>query len=285
MSCQRPVSFPISLSSSSSSISRTTGPLSGARWRKHLIRLSKKWIPPSSKHYSRSGTVAAAATEKFIRRPQATVQTEDLTASQFAFMAGIKIKRGRNHQDKIDDYSDFKLSNINMTNDDIHYEESDDDTDDDDDDDDGMQPLTLDDSQLRHLTTKVTNSQHGSVPCMTSYSSTRCPIWDSRFWQRENQQKQKQHQKKKDIYEKPPSTTDKCSDVSTNDTLSSSASTLNTCHSNNLPTKPRVILKGRFKIVMGDSKDEQLASEPLVRTISTESSNVVEWRRKRTATQ
>ncbi|KAI8073082.1 hypothetical protein BC940DRAFT_290499 [Gongronella butleri] len=74
-------------------------------WRRGLAKLSRKWVlnqpldPPAR---PLSQLVAAAATEKCIRRrPRAntvdtsTIETQDLTASQFAFHAGIKVRRSR----------------------------------------------------------------------------------------------------------------------------------------------------------------------------------------------
>ncbi|KAI8335543.1 hypothetical protein BC941DRAFT_430598 [Chlamydoabsidia padenii] len=244
MACQKPLSYSVHSSSPTHSNATT---MAGTKWRKKLTRLSKKL--QSGSRQEMPMTAAAAATEKLLRRPKATVQTEDLTASQFASMAGIKIQRGRYHQE---------TDEPSMTFDD----DDDDDYSDEDSDTTEMLPF-------QQLTVKATKTHQGSLPCVTSLSSSRS-IWDARFWQQ--QQQPKQQKDKSDVM---------YSDLSTNDSLSSAASTLDTCLYTP-SSKPRVLHKGRFQIVMGDTP----TSEPLIRTGSSESSNnVVEWHRKRAMTQ
>ncbi|ORZ24315.1 hypothetical protein BCR42DRAFT_402669 [Absidia repens] len=311
MTCQQPMSslnttFPTSLSTSAISSSVTASSmLSGTAWRRNLARLSKKWKTNTRHLYPHSGTVAAAATEKIIKRPKATIQTEDLTASQFADMAGIKIKRGRNHQDTEQLGTPQQL---------MYDEDSDDDTGDDsddteDDDTDGMHALSLDHPQIRQLTTKATKMHHGSIPGMTSYSTSLStaqyhPIWDVRFWQQHNglgDIHSGQNQDNKTSTPASPaesilssssgrhsglslSTTDTCISNSLSSTSLSSA-TCSSSSSSSAP-KPRVFHKGRFQIVLGGDDTTKLSTEPLIRTISSESKkNVVEWHRKRTLTQ
>ncbi|CAO3594346.1 unnamed protein product [Absidia cylindrospora] len=316
MTYQQPMSslnttFPTSLSTSAISSSYSSM-LSGTAWRRNLSRLSKKWKTDTRHPYPHTGTVAAAATEKLIRRPKATIQTEDLTASQFADMAGIKIKRGRNHQDTGQRSTQQQQL--------MYDDDSDDDTDDDTEDDDtnDMHALSLDHPQIRHLTTKATKTHHGSIPGMTSCSTAQYhPIWDVRFWQQQQQQQrqQQQHDGLDDIHSGQQnnrtstltspvgsivsSSSDRYSDLSLSATdtcisnsLSSTSLSSATCSSSSSSSsssspKPRVFHKGRFQIVLGGDEDTmKQPNEPLIRTISSESKkNVVEWHRKRTLTQ
>ncbi|SAM07437.1 hypothetical protein [Absidia glauca] len=307
-----------SLSTQSLSSSASTM-LSGTKWRNGLVRLSKKLKRPTSRHCSPlSGTAAAAATEKLIRRPHATIQTEDLTASQFAYMAGIKIKRGRNHQEEDNDA--LEPSMILGEFDETEEEDTEDDYSDDDE---SMMmmndivPVSLDHRQRRQLTTRMgtTKMQQGSISGMTSWSysssttTTRCPpIWDVRFWQQQQQQNQQQQQQDQpgDSVQKENTTgggsllrssNSHYSDLSATETISTmdtsiansisstSLSSATSSASFSTATKPRVFHKGRFQIVLGGDTEDHCNGEPLVRTTSSDSGNVVEWHRKRTLTQ
>jgi hypothetical protein len=124
------------------------------KWKKRLSRLSNKLH--RSQHWNAtntySATVMAAATEKFIRQNKSAtpasqeieIHSEDLTASQFAHLTGIKTKRN-NAQQSI--YS-------------TDFSDSDSDTDEEEEDD--------------YFSTQRTAK---------SYQPTSRRIWDSHFWQ------------------------------------------------------------------------------------------------------
>lgn len=127
------------------------------KWKKRLINLSHK-LQRSNNHWnaSFSATAMAAATEKFIRHstPPTTnnsseiiIHSEDLTASQFANLTGIKTSYTQTYEDSEDDEED---------------EEDDDEEDEDDDD-------------SRDYYTSSLSSCHPK-------STQSMRIWDSHFW-------------------------------------------------------------------------------------------------------
>ncbi|KAK4513576.1 Acetoacetate-CoA ligase [Mucor velutinosus] len=122
------------------------------KWKKRLHKISDKlhrshnsslWNVKSSK----SATALAAATEKYIRTEstEIAIHSEDLTASQFANLTGIKTKRN-------------STTHSIYSSDDI-YSDSEDDSEDD------------------YYSTMATSTKSGSgaTPAMK--------IWDSHFWQ------------------------------------------------------------------------------------------------------
>ncbi|CAO3624047.1 unnamed protein product [Cunninghamella blakesleeana] len=244
-----------------------------------------------------SPTVIAAATEKYIRKKTTeptTIQSEDLTCSQFAFMAGIKIKKERYNEEEDDYY--YQDDNNHFL--DTDNEDEDEDEEDEEDEDENY-PFTMDD---RHMTI-LKSTQNGTMPTppsiMTSYSTSsryqHHQIWDARFWQNKQQNKPTKSKSCHSILTNNNTNNethknDQSSHYSihSNDTISSSSSTnSSSCSSSTSNLKknqspPKIIQKGRFQIVVGDHLDKQqfYQGEPLVKTSSLDSS-VVEWRRKR----
>ncbi|GAA5814006.1 hypothetical protein MFLAVUS_007496 [Mucor flavus] len=131
----------------------TVNQSNSTKWKKRLINLSHK-LHRSNNHNnhwnaaSSSATAMAAATEKFIRHStpatsEIIIYSEDLTASQFANLTGIKTKRASFYTSSPGDMS-------------VDEDESDDDEEDDD------------------FYTSSLSSFHKHQPAMK--------IWDSHFW-------------------------------------------------------------------------------------------------------
>ncbi|GAN03677.1 hypothetical protein MAM1_0045c03132 [Mucor ambiguus] len=120
------------------------------KWKKRLHKISDKLHRSHNNHHwnvksSKSATALAAATEKFIRTESTdiAIHSEDLTASQFANLTGIKTKRN-------------STTHSIYSSDDI-YSDSEDDSEDD------------------YYSTMATSTKSGTTSAMK--------IWDSHFWQ------------------------------------------------------------------------------------------------------
>ncbi|KAI8083749.1 hypothetical protein BDF21DRAFT_416527 [Thamnidium elegans] len=135
------------------------------KWKKRLINLSHK-LHLSNNHNnhwnasSSSATAMAAATEKFIRHStpatsEILIHSEDLTASQFANLTGIKTKRA----------SFYTSTPGDMSVDEDESDESDDDDESDDEEENAHDFYTASLSSSSH---------HKHQPAMK--------IWDSHFW-------------------------------------------------------------------------------------------------------
>ncbi|CAO3608803.1 unnamed protein product [Mucor hiemalis] len=130
-----------------------------SKWRKGLALLSSKLH--TNKRY-KNNTTRAAATEKILRHNANTpksvvVKCEDLTAKEFAQMAGIKIKTSEEILDE-----DLSSSGSSYCNDEDNI----------------------------YLTTKTTNTfnnNHQMTSISTTLSTKSChQIWESDFWQCDN---------------------------------------------------------------------------------------------------
>ncbi|KAI7858604.1 hypothetical protein BDC45DRAFT_498720 [Circinella umbellata] len=268
------------------------------KWKKSLSKFSK-WSAREKKLLERSPTAMAAATEKVIRHQKATstfhpIKSEDLTASQFASYAGIKIQ----HED------DWDEENVDSDNDD---DEEDDEVDDE------MVPST---SITMILQSSVGLGMAG-VPLARSCSDrggTRNKsvprIWDSEFWQQETTTRTLDNNKSKTM--KTADTTNVmittkqshpqptsimmaparsyASTTSSTSTYSVLSEYSNISSTHDVPqlvrSRPSVIHKGRFKIVLGNEEvDDENDEEKRDRQQPTFQAPVVEWRRKRSCTQ
>lgn len=207
-------------------------------------------------------TVMAAATEKVVMHRRSSpsqhqsqqIKSEDLTCSQFAHMAGIRILRENDDEDDNDDVES-----------------------DDDDDDDECAALTHGYGDQRVM---ATSSVHMGRSFSDRGGSRRSQpqIWDPAFWQHQIQQQQhdeKMHQPQPGAVMMTPLH----SYASTSSTASSYSNPSSTCSSppSLMRSGPSVIRKGRFKIVVGQDEEQQNdanAAEP----------KYVEWRRKRACT-
>ncbi|KAG2225650.1 hypothetical protein INT45_012122 [Circinella minor] len=241
----------------------------------------------------------AAATEKVIRHQKATttvhpIKSEDLTASQFASYAGIKIQ----HEDNWDE------ENVDSDNDDEEEEEEEDDDE-------------VDDEVVPSISmTMVLQSSVGlgmtGVPLARSCSDrggTRnksAPrIWDSEFWQQETTTTLDNNKTKmmkttdttnvmittKQSHPQPTSimmtpAQSYASTTSSTSTYSVLSEYSNMSSTNDVPqlvrSRPSVIHKGRFKIVLGN---EEIDDENNKEKQDRQQAPVVEWRRKRSCTQ
>ncbi|ORX43086.1 hypothetical protein DM01DRAFT_1387201 [Hesseltinella vesiculosa] len=239
-----------------------------------------------------SNTVAAAATEKCIRRTSTLIETQDLTASQFAFMAGISVKRSRYHSDQdTDDDNDDVFAEKSATgltpprrsrsmmpygrHDFDHLSSDEDDLSDSDQEDmdepvdslvDGLAPppLVATSSALRSSMLTTASSSSGSTSPSPPTTRHDCPrplamparpfsILDDRFWKPQSL----------DPAKKSPSLYDHVSHFSLVDASE-------TWHSLG---SVRVIQRGRFKITLGDEP-----SSPLHDASAT--CHVLEWHRR-----
>ncbi|KAI9251117.1 hypothetical protein EDC94DRAFT_622282 [Helicostylum pulchrum] len=136
----------------------TSNQSNSTKWKKRLINLSHK-LHRSNNHNnhwnaSSSATAMAAATEKFIRHStpvssEIVIHSEDLTASQFADLTGIKTKRASLYTSTPGDMS-------------VDEDESDEE----------------DDEDVRDFYTASLSSSHKHQPVMK--------IWDSHFWKDAN---------------------------------------------------------------------------------------------------
>ena len=204
------------------------------KWKKNLAMFSK-WSPRDKKLLT--PTALAAATEKVIRH-QRTPNSEDLTASQFASYAGIKI-----HSD-------------------------------DDDDDDEALPVHDDFKVHTFVMSSVT-----AMPMARSCSERgrKAPqIWDSEFWEHETTSTKREQQQPTSIMMAPARSY--ASTASTSSTYSAFSDCSTSNDSSDVPqlvrSRPSVIRKGRFKIVLGNEEEDEAPAQP----------QVVEWRRKRSCT-
>ncbi|KAF1801660.1 hypothetical protein V8B55DRAFT_1036529 [Mucor lusitanicus] len=121
------------------------------KWKKRLHKISDKLHRSHNNYHwnvksTKSATALAAATEKFIRTESTdiAIHSEDLTASQFANLTGIKTKRN-------------STTHSIYSNDDI-YSDSEDDSEDD------------------YYSTMATSTKSGGA-------TSAMRIWDSHFWQ------------------------------------------------------------------------------------------------------
>lgn len=248
------------------------------KWKKRLIKLSHKLHRSHHNHQhhrnanssttmpTTSATALAAATEKFIRHTpsEIVIHSEDLTASQFANMTGIKTKR-----------NSLYPSHYNSD----RYEDDDDEEELDSDEDDE------DSRDYYYSTTSVSSSSKQPYqPIMR--------IWDSHFWQDGNAPAQ--HRKSLPVTSTELSAATAATAGASNRSMPSAASMgeLSTIASTKPTTAltsqplcrhasepggnkvPSMIQKGRFKIVWGNDDEETL---PVV----APTSHCVEWKRKR----
>ncbi|CAO3637069.1 unnamed protein product [Mucor hiemalis] len=198
------------------------------KWKKRLIKFSHK-LQRSHHNHQRdrnasmptSATVLAAATEKFIRHTptEIAIHSEDLTASQFANMTGIKTKR----------------NSINSFTPDKYEDEDDEDSDE-------------DDRDYYYSTTSVSSSS--KQPCQPIMR-----IWDSHFWQ--DSAAAVGHRKSLPVTSAELSSSI-TSTTSMQEIASKAATEVNShpmCRHASEPggnKVPSMIQKGRFKIVWGN---------------------------------
>lgn len=236
------------------------------KWRKGLAVFTK--LSPSKRQCYYSPTVLAAATEKVIRHRSETdddsrhdVKSEDLTASQFALEAGIKVKKKCSDDpaayDDIDDRYDYNS--------------------DPEDDQPGFSPLPM----ARSVSER---SKTQTVP----------RIWDNEFWQPSlstDQESQKRY---------PSSIAMKSYSLSSASSYShpsSMASSFSVCSGRTLSTQsehsemmmmrrgPSIIHKGRFKIVVGQETDDgDKDNRQHIINNNNKDTQTLEWRRKRSCT-
>ncbi|ORE04346.1 hypothetical protein BCV72DRAFT_231714 [Rhizopus microsporus var. microsporus] len=127
--------------------SNSTSYFDTTKWKKKLTIPLKRHR--NNVHWNGSATAKAAATEKFIRRNKQEVLSEDLTASQFANITGIKkTKRYEEEAHLSDDDADSTTTSAS-------------------------QPLSIWDSHFWHndrqTETSITSS--ASQPCISSLTS------------------------------------------------------------------------------------------------------------------
>ncbi|KAG0175233.1 hypothetical protein DFQ28_002093 [Apophysomyces sp. BC1034] len=251
------------------------------KWRKGLALFSKLSCS-QKKENEKPLTVRAAATEKIVRRrpcPSPGIHSEDLTASQFANITGIKIK-------KVGKYADGFF--------DLQADSSDDDDDDDDDDEEDKDEENDNGNDENEEPVVMTTTTIYSAPTSTSGSRAKLPrIWESNFWQRNNNNNSR--------YCPATSFSSSSSNPLSSDggftllsTSSTEASTMSLSPPNNetpyisllrhqsareRPTNPSIIQKGRFKIVIGQD-DDLTIDKPII----TPEKHCVEWKRKRSCT-
>lgn len=223
-------------------------------------RLRSVWSKWSSAREKRKvlmlPTVMAAATEKVVTHRRSSpsqsqqIKSEDLTCSQFAHMAGIRILR-ENDDDETESDND------------------------DDDVDDECAALTHGYGDQREMATSVhmgrSFSDRGS-------RRSQPQIWDPAFWQHQIQQQQ--DDKMQQTQPGAVMMTPLHSYGSTTSTTSSYSNPSSTCSSppNLMRSGPSVIRKGRFKIVVGQDEEQQQQNDDKAEP------KYVEWRRKRSCT-
>lgn len=224
-------------------------------------RLRSVWSKWSSAREKRKvlmlPTVMAAATEKVVTHRRSSpsqsqqIKSEDLTCSQFAHMAGIRILR-ENDNDETESDND------------------------DDDVDDECAALTHGYGDQREMATSVhmgrSFSDRGS-------RRSQPQIWDPAFWQHQIQQQQ-QDDKMQQTQPGAVMMTPLHSYGSTTSTTSSYSNPSSTCSSppSLMRSGPSVIRKGRFKIVVGQDEEQQQQNDDKAEP------KYVEWRRKRSCT-
>lgn len=224
-------------------------------------RLRSVWSKWSSAREKRKvlmlPTVMAAATEKVVTHRRSSpsqsqqIKSEDLTCSQFAHMAGIRILR-ENDDDETESDND------------------------DDDVDDECAALTHGYGDQREMATSVhmgrSFSDRGS-------RRSQPQIWDPAFWQHQIQQQQ-QDDKMQQTQPGAVMMTPLHSYGSTTSTTSSYSNPSSTCSSppSLMRSGPSVIRKGRFKIVVGQDEEQQQQNDDKAEP------KYVEWRRKRSCT-
>lgn len=204
-------------------------------------------------------TVMAAATEKVVMHRRSSpsqsqqIKSEDLTCSQFAHMAGIRILRENDDDD------------------------DDDDAESDEDDDDECAALTHGYGDQRMMATSVHMGRSFSDRGGSRRSQPQ--IWDPAFWQHQIQQHdEKMHQPQPGAVMMTPLH----SYASTSSTASSYSNPSSTCSSppSLMRSRPSVIHKGRFKIVVGQDEEQQQQQNDA----NNAEPKYVEWRRKRSCT-
>ncbi|KAI7885100.1 hypothetical protein K492DRAFT_172449 [Lichtheimia hyalospora FSU 10163] len=235
----------------------TMSPSSSSSSQTRLRSVWSKWSTAREKRKMLMlPTVMAAATEKVVMHRRSSpsqsqqIKSEDLTCSQFAHMAGIRILRDNDDEDDDDAESDN-----------------------DDDDDDECAALTHGYGDQRVMATSVHMGR--SFSDRSGARRSQPQIWDAAFWHNQVQQDEKMHQPQPGAVMMTPLH----SYASTTSTTSSYSNPSSTCSSppSLMRSGPSVIRKGRFKIVVGQDEDQQqndVNAEP----------NYVEWRRKRSCT-
>ncbi|ORY96436.1 hypothetical protein BCR43DRAFT_491695 [Syncephalastrum racemosum] len=264
------------------------------KWRKNFASMLSKT------HLSRkydAATVRAAATEKVVRHrshPEdpsqgvalvspATLSSEDLTASQFASLTGMKVRKLSGESDPYDDEDEDAMDGP-LTPDSTHHPSIHPNDDNDEDDDD----ISINYAFTNHTALPVQhqNAMLYQVPMARSLSTqseqrrrSHLPqIWDSAFWQ-------EQSKNAKPALNPLPLRYYASTSSTSSNRPSSMGSTFSSCSSAHSGTerpiqKPNnVIHKGRFKIVVGqetadDEENDEKPAEP----------EVLEWRRKRACT-
>ena len=228
-----------------------------SKWKKGIALLSSKYS--HKRKYQCSPTTVAAATEKVLCHNKNSnpahhshIRCEDLTAKEFAKMAGIKIKSDDDEVDGVegnDEMVDFVSVTATTAPAQQHY-------------------LSIVDEPM---TTQMT-----SVSTRTALSSKSChQIWDSDFWQCNDTSNNNNNNNNKLMKTNTNTTSSSTKTNTNNDTLF--ISRLRSCSSsmenNNNMTVPGVIQKGRFKIVVGQDD----CCEPVTQHHHV----VLEWKRKR----
>lgn len=211
------------------------------KWKRRFFNLSHKLHRTNNSHWNAasSATAMAAATEKYIRHTKITptgtseivIHSEDLTASQFANLTGIKTKRNPVY------YSSSAAG-------DMYVEDEDSDEDEDDED------------SRDFYTASVSSYKQNNQPVMK--------IWDSHFWQDNNQ--------RKSLPSIPLTTSSSMKEIASEKIELCSQPLSRHISEPGGARVPSMIQKGRFKIVWGGDDNE-----PIVRP----ESHCVEWKRKR----
>lgn len=224
------------------------------KWRKGLAVFTK--LSPSKRQCYYSPMVLAAATEKVIRHRSETdddrhdVKSEDLTASQFALEAGIKVKKICGDDPDCNDVNDS-----DDLNSDPEYDQP------------GYPPLpmarSMSDRSKLHATPR---------------------IWDTEFWQPSCRDQKLQNLPNIALKSYTSTSTSSCSHPS------SMGSSFSMCSGRTLSSQselsdlmrrgPSIIHKGRFKIVVGQEADND-DNQPITHHKDTQT---LEWRRKRSCT-
>lgn len=206
---------PTTNNSSNSSTFHSTSSVN-SKWRRTLAVFSSKYH--NKRKHKSSPTTAAAATEKVLchtpkKNQPSAVKCEDLTAKEFAQMAGIKIKSTSGS-----DSEDESLMESPPQQQETYFAAC-------------YKNDLVDESMLM--------SQMTSISARTSYSTKSCHrIWDSDFWQCNEK-----------LIKTNTTKTSQTDDTLFISRLRSSTATTKSCSSN--LTVPGVIQKGRFKIVVG----------------------------------
>jgi hypothetical protein len=244
-----------------------------AKWKKRLFNISHKLHRSHNNNHwnaaATSATAMAAATEKFVRHSSPTttynhhqtapssprprsddiaIHSEDLTASQFANLTGIKTKRNSQQH------------SIYYPTSDVYEESSSDDEDYDDD----------EEEDPRDYYYSSTTSAASSSNRHSHQHPAAMRIWDSHFWQ----------DGRKSLPIPILTSTTSMKELAAGPSNKITSQPLSTHISEpgrfmRAPA-PSVVQKGRFKIVWG-GQEEDSQQEPIIK----HEPHCVEWKRKR----